>query len=293
MNQCATGPEQGQIEVILVKLGGSLITDKRREATARPAVIARLAREVAKARPGLEEQLILGHGSGSFGHMAAARHGLGKGPYTPPAALGEHHRLRGIAETLDQAAQLHRLMISALLEAGEVPFAWAPSAALAGRAGRPAEGGRIDSLLGALALGLLPVVYGDVVLDRLWGASIFSTEVVVQYLVGRLQRRNIRVKRLLWCGETDGLYDAEGNTIEVISRTNFHHARAQIGATAGTDVTGGMHLRLETTRSLAQKGIESWLINGTTPGLLEAALRGEAVPGTRVVGWSATAEYSS
>jgi len=271
-------------DALLVKLGGSLITDKGRKATARPRVIARLAREIAAARPHLEEKLILGHGSGSFGHMAAARHGLGKGPYTPPESSGEHQRLRGIAETLDQAAQLHRQVIAALLEAREVPFGWAPSAALGGRAGRPAGGGRIDSLLSALNLGLLPVVYGDVVLDHLWGASIFSTEVVVQYLVGRLRRRNVRVRRLLWCGETDGLYDAAGKTIAVIDPSNHAHARAQIGGTEGTDVTGGMHLRLETTRTLAEAGIESWLINGKTPGLLEAALRGEAVPGTRVLG---------
>jgi isopentenyl phosphate kinase len=98
-----------------------------------------------------------------------------------------------------------------------------------------------------------------------------------------LRRSNIRVRRLLWCGETDGLYDTEGNTIDVIAATNYTHARAQIGRTAGTDVTGGMLLRLRTTRALAKKGVESWLINGKTPGLLEAALRGETVPGTRVV----------
>lgn len=279
MNPHAQGPP-----VILVKLGGSLITDKQREATERPEVITRLAGEIAAARPDLEESIILGHGSGSFGHMAAARHGLGKGPYTGPSEPATQSLRRGVAETLDQAARLHRLVIAALLDAGETPFGWAPSAVLAGKAGRPAAHGKIDALLGALDLGLLPVFYGDVVLDHLWGASIFSTETVVKYLVGRLRRRRVAVRRLLWCGETDGLYDSEGKTIPRVDSSNFAHARSQIGATSGTDVTGGMHLRLATTMALARRGIESWLINGRTPGVVEAALRGETVPGTRVVG---------
>ena len=62
-----------------------------------------------------------------------------------------------------------------LLAAGLPPFTWAPSSALVARAGRPVAG-TIEPLIGALDLGLLPVAYGDVVADCLWGASICSTE---------------------------------------------------------------------------------------------------------------------
>ncbi|MFQ5350226.1 MAG: uridylate kinase, partial [Thermoanaerobaculia bacterium] len=67
------------LPLTLIKLGGSLITDKRRPGRSRRQVIARLAGEIAAAagrRPG---GLIVGHGRGSFGHPAAARHGVHRG----------------------------------------------------------------------------------------------------------------------------------------------------------------------------------------------------------------------
>ncbi len=60
--------------------------------------------------------------------------------------------------------------------------------------------------------------------------------------------------------------------------------RPAIGAAAGTDVTGGMLHRVETALALAARGIPSLIANGTTPGLLAAALRGEPVVGTEVGG---------
>ena len=48
-------------ELVFIKLGGSVITDKTQPETARPEVIQRLAREVASARLARPElQLLLG-----------------------------------------------------------------------------------------------------------------------------------------------------------------------------------------------------------------------------------------
>ena len=179
-------------ELVLAKLGGSLITDKRGEAQARPEVIERLAAEVAEALPWMKERLVIGHGSGSFGHVAAARHGIGRGP-VPGGAAG------GVSVTRHEAARLHHLVIEALLAAGVKPWSWAPSSALVARAGKPVAGS-LEPLVSALRMGLVPVVYGDVVVDRDWGASICSTETVLRYLVARLP---FAVRRCLWLGETD------------------------------------------------------------------------------------------
>lgn len=264
-------------DLLVVKLGGSLITDKRRERHPRREVIGRLAEEIAAARPTMAEGLIVGHGSGSFGHVAAARCGLGAGPVSD-----EPGKLAGIADTQHQAATLHRLVVAELLAAGLAPFSWAPSTALEARAGRPVAG-ELGPLVAALGRGLLPVVYGDVVTDREWGAAIASTEAVVRYLAGRLARRGHRVRRVFWLGETAGVYDPEGRTVPKIDAAVYRRLRRQVGGSAGTDVTGGMRLRLETARALARRGVESWIVDGTVPGLLAAALRGEEVPGTWVV----------
>lgn len=283
------GSDGHERDLVMVKLGGSLITDKRRPETLRPEALARLAGEIAEARAGLDTGLIVGHGSGSFGHVAAARAGLGAGPYCAPGSPASEAARRGLVETHTQAARLHRRVVDALAEAGADPFSWAPSSVLVARAGKPSAG-RTDTLLAALDLGLVPVVYGDVLHDRLWGASIASTEAVVRFLVPPLERAGWRLRHLVWCGETAGIYDRRGASLPSIDSSSLDAARRALGSTAGTDVTGGMRLRLETTVSLARRGITSWIVDGTVPGLVRRVIRGEAelgrdLPGTVVRAW--------
>ena len=98
-------------ELVFLKLGGSLITDKAGELTARPRVIRRLAREVRTAlnkRPDLK--LVLGHGSGSFGHVVASRYGTRKGVREPEA-------WQGFTEVAHAAAQLNRIVMAAFVAA--------------------------------------------------------------------------------------------------------------------------------------------------------------------------------
>jgi isopentenyl phosphate kinase len=97
-------------ELVFLKLGGSLITDKRRYETPRPAVITRVAEEVAAAlaaRPDLH--LVLGHGSGSFGHFQADKFRVRE---------GDLQDWRGFAETSASAQRLNRMMTDALLSVG-------------------------------------------------------------------------------------------------------------------------------------------------------------------------------
>jgi len=261
-------------EIVLVKLGGSLITDKARLETPRLEVLARLAGEIARGAAKRSFRLVVGHGSGSFGHIAAQRFDLASG-------IRSIDQLPGISLTQERAAALHSLVIDALAGAGASPFSIAPSSCIVAAAGRPAAFEDEPFLL-ALGQGLLPVLYGDVVMDRDWGASIFSTEKILDLIARSLLGCGWTVRRVLWLGETDGLYDAAGKTVPHVSEADFEEAVRAIGAPAGMDVTGGMLHRLETALALSRLGIPSLLANGLTPGLLERALRGEEVAGTVV-----------
>jgi isopentenyl phosphate kinase len=262
-------------EAILIKLGGSLITEKSREETARSAVIGRLAAEIADLAASRPEMLILGHGSGSFGHVAARRFGIAQG-------IRDAGQLPGVPLTQQKAAALHRLVTAALSAAGALPFSIAPSSCVVSEAGRPVDLAD-EPLVLALGGGLLPVVYGDVVTDRAWGVSICSTERLFDLLARRLPGRGIAVRRALWLGETDGVYDDQGATLPRIAADSFAAARQAIGAPAGADVTGGMLHRVETALGLAGLGIRSSILNGLRPGVLKAALDGEETGGTEVV----------
>ena len=258
----------------VVKLGGSLITDKERDATARRDVIARLARELAAARAVLPHAVLLSHGSGSFGHAAAARHGLRDG-------VRDASQLAGVAITQDQAHRLHRIVIEELIGAGLAPFSLAPSSFLVAEGGRPVEV-QIEPLLRALAAGLLPVVFGDVVMDRSRGASICSTETVVTALAPRLAAAACPITCVFWMGSTPGVLDAEQRTIDAITSDNIESVLALAAGAAGTDVTGGMRHRVETAWRLAGERIPSVILDGLEGGALERALLGQATGGTRV-----------
>jgi isopentenyl phosphate kinase len=254
-------------EAVLLKLGGSLITEKAdARGVTRPAVIARLAGEIARAAPRIPERIVLGHGSGSFGHVAAREHGIAGGLRSPA-------QLPGISLTQERAAALHREVVSALAAAGLAPFSIAPASCVVFSDGRPAEMSD-EPLRLALAAGLLPVVYGDVVMDREQGVAICSTERILEMLAARLA-----VRRVLWLGETDGVYGEDGRPIPRLSSLEG----IRFSSPVGTDVTGGMRHRVETALALARKGVRSVIFNGLTPGLLEQALLGKTVPGTEVV----------
>lgn len=262
-------------DLLLLKLGGSLITDKAGEESPRREVIARLAGEIARATSGASFSLLVAHGSGSFGHIAARRYGVGRGPLSA-------EQLAGACRTQERAAALHQIVVAALIEAGVSAFSIAPSSCVVAAAGRPIEIAA-EPLLLAVRRGLVPVLYGDVVLDREWGASICSTERLFRLLARPLQDGEFRIRRAFWLGETDGLWDAAGQTVPRVTAATFAAAQEAIGAPAGTDVTGGMLHRLETALELAGEGIPSLLANGLTPGLLERALRDERVTGTEVL----------
>ena len=258
----------------VVKLGGSLITDKERPSTARRDVIRRLARELAAARARLAEPLLVSHGSGSFGHAAAARHDL-RGGVRDPA------QLPGVAETQDQAHRLHRIVMAELLDAGLDAFSLAPSSFLVADDGVPVEV-HLEPLLRALAIGLVPVVFGDVVMDRRRGASICSTETVLMALQPRLAAAGRPVATVLWMGAPPGVLDAEGKTVPAITPRNLDAVLAAASGAAGTDVTGGMRHRVETAWRLAGQGVVSHILDGREAGALERALAGDAVTGTVV-----------
>ena len=261
-------------DIQLLKLGGSLITDKTRPQTARPKVIAGLADDLKGFWEDSRPQLILGHGSGSFGHVAADAAGIHRGVTAP-------EQLHGVSTTQGQAFALHRLVIAELRRAGVPAFSVVPSSCLISRRGAP-EQLWPDPVLAALELGLLPVVFGDVVMDRDWGASICSTESVFLALVPALASRGQFVRRVVWLGRTDGVLSPGGEAIGEISLAEIDTTLETLAGAAGTDVTGGIRHRLETVATLAHQGVGSWIGDGRRPGALVDGLLDRATHGTRV-----------
>jgi isopentenyl phosphate kinase len=259
--------------MIFLKLGGSLITDKARPETPRLDVLQRVAREIAAARasqPGL--RILLGHGSGSYGHQAASRHGTHLG------ATSEED-WRGFAKVWRVANQLNRLVVDAILEAGLPAVSFPPSASVIAEEGEIVELAD-EPVARALSAGLLPIVAGDVAFDRQRGSAIVSTERVFARLAIAL-----RPTHLLLAGVEPGVfadYPANTRVFETLSEADLHPSTLARAAT--TDVTGGMADKVRHAMAMARAvpGLEVRIFSGVEPGAVQAALSGKPI-GTLVV----------
>ncbi len=264
----AESKARGRLNVTLVKLGGSLITDKARPRTVEKERLGRLAAEIAAGRSG--GCLVVGHGSGSFGHPEAKAAGLVGG--AGGRRLDSPADRMGIARTQSAAQALHRMIVSSLIDAGVPAYSQPPSGFLVADDGEP-RGEAPAPLAAALRSGLTPVTMGDVAIDRRRGAAIVSTETVFEFLAGALPALEIEVRRVLWLGVVAGVLDEAGRLIRRIDETNIEAAAAAAGGSSAVDVTGGMEHRLAAAWRLARAGVESLILDGREPGLLESALR--------------------
>jgi isopentenyl phosphate kinase len=266
------------MSTVFVKWGGSLITDKRLPETPRMDVIRRLAREVAAARAARPDlQLVLGHGSGSFGHVHGRQYGTRDGATTPQEWLG-------FAMTGDAAARLNRIVVAALLEAGVPAWAIQPSVALRCENGAIVAGPE-ETVQLALARTLQPVVFGDVALDAQRGATIASTEEIFQWLAPRLQPALV-----VLLGEVEGIYTADplrkpdAALIPILTRGTLAEFVAGLGESYGVDVTGGMAAKVRESLAMIEQspGLEVVICSGLVAGNLEHVLSATAQPGTRI-----------
>jgi len=263
-------------DAIFVKLGGSLITEKDRPFTARTDVISRLARELKAAWDTFKGRLVLGHGSGSFGHVAAERSGLLTSEDADASAAV------ALSRTQQAVAALHRRVVTALREEGVPVFSFAPSSAFVTEGGEPTDV-RVEPVRRALEFGVLPVTFGDVFLDRNDRTTICSTETVFRVLIEALAARGLATDRVLWFGDTEGVYDAQGETIGTLTPDRAEQLLGEVGAPSGTDVTGGMKHRLDVALTLARRGIPSLITSGLEAGRLRRTLRGARGRGTQVL----------
>ncbi len=230
--------------LVFLKLGGSAITDKTRPYTARKEVIRRLAKEVKEARLRLgpaQWPLVLGHGSGSFGHYAAKESGF-----------GEPGKWNAFAETGAAASRLNRLVADLFLAEGVPVVTYQPSASARYREGRLLELAT-EPIEMALEHNLVPLVHGDVAFDGLDEMTIISTEMIFAYLAPILSP-----SRILLAGAVDGVFTADpiknpqAVVIPEITPASFEQVESRLFGSHGFDVTGGMLTKVKGMMALIQ-----------------------------------------
>ena len=256
--------------LVFLKLGGSLITEKNLPHTVRMEVLERLALEIAEARAQDQAlQIVLGHGSGSFGHVPASK-------YKTRLGVKSAEEWAGFVEVWREAAGLNHLVMQALEKAGLPALSLPPSAMVTAHLGKVATW-ELGTLRYALDRGLLPVIFGDVAFDSALGGTILSTEDLFAYLVTQLPP-----SQLLFAGNQEGVWaDFPENTklLAEITPHSFKQIDIRLQGSTATDVTGGMADKVRQVMAMveASPGLRGLIFSGEVPGNVRKALLGETL----------------
>ena len=253
-----------------LKLGGSLITDKDLPDTPRLDVINRLADEIAQAMAAIPElKLVIGHGSGSFGHSAAKRHHTIDGVHDPEGWLG-------FADVWQHARALNQIMIELLAKAGIPVISFPPSACAISTNGVVASWD-VNPIGQALHHGLVPIVQGDVIFDTSRGGTIVSTEQVFSYLAPILDPEWIGLAGLL--EGVYGDYPTNQRLVPHLRQSQASDLSQFISGSSSIDVTGGMLEKVASMLSLTRTlhDLRISIFSGEVPGNVTSALIGQPV----------------
>lgn len=254
---------------IVVKIGGSLITNKAGFCEHNTERIVALGNEIAALEPALRRRLIVILGGGSFSHGIALRYGLVDVP--PSAVRADFSRLTiGMFRMMATIADLWR-------EAGinVYPIQPATQVRIAGGELRVTA----DHFVTSLAHELVPLTTGDIaLLPHLTSRPVSGDWLAV------LLAREIRIACAVFMTDVPGIVDrASGTTIPTVSLRSPDTARASVGGSSNPDVTGGMAAKLEAALSLAALGVTTRIIDGRESSALANALSGVGWSGTEVV----------
>ncbi len=272
-------------KLLFLKIGGGVITDKTKRYGLLEDILVQLAREIATGYEQLEDtDLVIGNGAGSFAHYSAHEYRTAEG------FVDERSQI-GAGWVRYDAIKLNQLVFEELLRVGVPVFSFAPSSLITVDNGR-AEHVCMEGVETALAKGMVPLVYGDVVIDKTKGCGIYSTEMVFAELAKRLVTQYEEVK-VIHVSSEDGIYKNSkckklgarvdpDEVVELITNKNFAKVTSLVDGSHGIDVTGGMLHKVQECLELTQIGIKSQIVSGLVEGRVKMAMLSQKVIGTRI-----------
>ncbi len=251
----------------ILKIGGSVLTDKNKISVARPEAIGRIAREIGESG---SQGLILIHGAGSFGHHQAREYRLMDGL--------DDESIKGILPTHKAVASLNSMVADALQMSGVDALPVHPLS------GCTLKNGRIEYVCMGVIKRMLhseivPVLHGDVAMDSARGVGVLSGDQLVTYLARALKADRVGIGT-----DVDGVLDAGGRVIKKITPGNINEVNSLLSGSGGVDVTGGMQGKVMELISLARAGIPSRVFNAARPGGVAGFLKNDLTEYTLISG---------
>ncbi|MFP4005155.1 MAG: isopentenyl phosphate kinase [Candidatus Hadarchaeia archaeon] len=259
-------------ELFIVKIGGSVITNKNDKFSVNETRLNDLVKEISS----IDSRIILIHGGGSFGHPLASEYEIEKG-------YKRKEQLLGFSKTHQAMKELNSIFLDAFIEKGRPAVSVQTSACTKVSEGEIVSM-ELKNISQLLELGFLPILYGDCVLDMKRGIGILSGDQIATFLAQKL-----KAEKLIFGVDTKGVMTGDPqkkkNTelIPKITPETWKKMESFVKGQSGRDVTGGMRNKVEACIDLAKNvGIESGIINAKEPGNLRKAILTDKRIGTKI-----------
>ena len=258
--------------MIILKLGGSLLTNKEKKFSINKRVLRRIVSEIKESG----KNLVIIHGGGAFGHPLAREYKLNRG-YTSKS------QIKGIALTRKAMQDFNNIVVGEFISQGVNAISLQTSA-IAICENRRIKSFNHEMIKKFLELGVTPILYGDVVLDDRLKFCILSGDQIVSYLA-----KILKPERIVLAIDVDGVFDKnpkkykDAKLIDRITSTTFKELKSKCDFESyADDVTGGIESKIRELINLAELGYSSVIINAKRRGRLKKALLGHEVVGTRI-----------
>jgi isopentenyl phosphate kinase len=244
--------------MLLIKLGGSVITVKDRALTPNINAIEGLSRVLAK----LGVSLIIVHGGGSFGHYWSVKYNV----HTKP----ELYDSRGISVIHESMVALNQIVVKSMLDAGLAPYGISPISLF--KDGK-VNVAKFNELFEFTRRGIVPVIFGDVVHINEGRFSIVSGDSLMTQIATHLMP-----SRVIFTVNVDGIYEDMKNK-KLVKVLNFPTNEIDIMGSS-IDVTGGMGRKISEAFEIARLGIDVNIVNGLNAERIFDILSGIKAKGT-------------
>jgi isopentenyl phosphate kinase len=265
-------------KIDIIKLGGSVITDKTSYRKSKKNVIQDLAKIISK----WDRKCIVVHGAGSFGHILAEKYSIVSG-------YKKEEQLEGLTKIRYDMNELKQSILEIFGEEGIRTIDFQTSALVYRKKNTKEETIFLNPIKKTLELGLLPLLAGDILFTDNESFTIYSGDSLIDNLC-----KNFDVGRVVFITDVDGLMisDSDTGSIRLLENTSYEEFKkinlANFSSGEKTDVTGSMVGKLSTIKSILDKVDEIIIVNGNNPERIQKLLENSSTICTSIIGEKST-----
>jgi len=247
--------------LILIKLGGSVITFKEKPLAANFEAIRNISYTLASVKT----PIILIHGGGSFGHYWSVKYNM----HSKPDQYDSH----GISVVHESMIALNQIIVNSMIKVGMNPYTIIPSMFIYDH--KPITK-KIKELKSIVESSVIPITFGDVVYMENKMYSILSGDALMSLL-----SKILRPSKVIFTLNVDGIYKDMKNREILKELKNNNSVRF---SKVIQDVTGGMRRKVSEALKISDIGIDVMMVNGLKPERIINAITGIGFEGTLVRG---------